>query len=204
MNIELIERTLEKIESVVSCRIILGENEEIEEVHIVSNGLRSAKQIARDIQSVLIATYDIQTDYKKISIAQIFDDSLKRPECRLKLESVSHDNSGKKATVKVALSNERNTYESSNSGINSSRNIERMLVDTTLKIVEEACGYEEVFTLEDVRTISLSSEKAVLVVVMSMLDGLEQRLCGSCLINNDYKEAVVKATLDAINRCISK
>src|SRR5690554_4190550 len=118
MNIELIERTLEKIESVVSCRIILGENEEIEEVHIVSNGLRSAKQIARDIQSVLIATYDIQTDYKKISIAQIFDDSLKRPECRLKLESVSHDNSGKKATVKVALSNERNTYESSNSGIN--------------------------------------------------------------------------------------
>lgn len=203
MNIELIEKNLEKIESVISCKIILGEKD-IDEIHIVSNGTRSAKQIARDIQSVLIATYDIQIDYKKISIAQIFDESLKRAESRLKLAAVSHDNLGTRAAVKVSISNSKDTYENSLSGINSNRNIERMLVDATLKSVEEALGYDDTFIMEDVRTVPISNEKAVLVIVMAMLDGFEQRLCGSCLIKNDYKEAVVKATLDAVNRYISK
>lgn len=204
MNIEIIERNLEKVESVVSCKIVLDDNENIEEIHIVSNGFKNAKQISRDILSVLMATYDIQVDYKKISIAQIFDEDLKKSECRLKLKSVSHDNLGTRASVKVCLSNKKDTYENSLSGINTGRHIERMLVDATLKLVEDACEYDETFILEDVRTIPISNEKAVLVVVMALLDGFEQRLCGSCLIRNDYKEAVVKATLDAVNRYISK
>jgi predicted nucleic-acid-binding protein len=204
MNFEIIERNIEKIGSVVSCKIVLGEKDIIEEIHIVSNGLRSPKQIVRDVQSVLIATYDIQVDHKKISVAEIMDESLKKAECRLKLLSVSHDNSGTKANVKVSLSDNKNTYEKILSGINTYRNVERMLVDATLKNVEEACGISDTFILEDIRTIPVSTEKAVIVVVMGLFDGIEKRFCGSCLIKNDFKEAVVKATLDAVNRYVSK
>ena len=204
MDIEIIEGNIEKIESVVSCKIVLGEKDVIDEIHIVSNNLRGAKQIARDVQSILIATYNIPIDYKKISIAQISDLSLKKSECRLKLLSVSHDNLGAKASIKVALTNSKDNFENALSGINTSRNIERMLVDATLKTVENACGYDDTFILEDIRTIPVASDKAILVIVMGVIDEVEQRLCGSCLIKNDYKVAVVKATLDAVNRFVSK
>lgn len=204
MNFDIIERNIEKIESVVSCKIVLGENNIIEEIHIVSNGIRSPKQIVRDIQSVLIATYDIQIDHKKISVAEILDESLVKANCRLKLHSISHDNNGSKASIKVVLSDGKNTYEKVLSGINTNRSIERMLVEATIKNLEEACSLNDTFIMEDLRTIPVASEKAVLVVILGLFDGIENRFCGSCLIRNDFKEAVVRATLDAINRYVSK
>ncbi|MBC8587881.1 type III PLP-dependent enzyme domain-containing protein [Paratissierella segnis] len=204
MNFEIIERNLEKIESVVSCKIVLGEKDIIEEIHIVSNALRSPKQIVRDVQSVLIATYDIQVDHKIISVAEILDESLGKVNCRLVLKSISYENLGTRATIKVVLSYNKNTYENTLSGINSKRNVDRMLVESTLKTVEQACELGDTFTLEDIKSIPVSTEKAVVVVVMALLDGIEKRFCGSCLIGNDYKEAAVRATLDAVNRYVSK
>ena len=204
MNMELIENNLEKLDSVISCKIILGENDIVDEIHIVSNGKINPKQLSRNIQSILIATHNLNIDYKKISIAQITDKTLGKVENRLKIKGLSFNNEGSKASVKVALKNSADTYETSLMGINSVRNIERMLVDATLKNIEEALGFEDTFILEDVRTIPVSSEKAVVVVVMCMVEDMEQKLCGSCLVKTDYKEAIVKATLDAVNRYTTK
>lgn len=203
LNIEIIEKTIEKLDSVVSCKII-SEDNNFEEIHIVSKGSRSAKQLVRDIQSVLIATYNVQVDHKKISIAEIQDDCLKKTAGRLKIMSVAHDNKGQKATVKVSLDNHKDIFENSKTGINTCRNIDRMLVDVTLETVEDACGYEETFILEDVKTVNISTDKVVIVVITCINDGFEQRLSGSCIIKSDYKEAVVKATLDALNRFTSR
>lgn len=52
---KIIEDQLEKIQPIMSCRFVLGQAGEIKEIHIVSNGKRSSKQISRDVQSVLIA-----------------------------------------------------------------------------------------------------------------------------------------------------
>ena len=204
MDIEIIEQTIGKLDSVVSNKIVLGEEKDFEEIHVVSNRTRSPKQIVRDIQSILIAEYNVHIDHKKISIAEIHDDSLKRQKSRLKISSISHDNNGQKATVKVALHNEKDIFENSIIGINTSRNIDRMLVDVTLRTVEDAFGYEEAFILEDIKTVNFSNDKAVVVVVMVIDNGVENRLCGSCLVKSDYKEAVVRATLDSINRYLSK
>lgn len=204
MDLAVIENNLEKIDSVVSSKIITNEDNEIDEIHIVSNDTRGAKQIARDIQSVLVATYNIPVDYKKISIAQIADKSLKKAEHRLKLEGISSDILGTKAAIKVSISNTGNVYENTISGINTLRNKERMLIDVTLKTIEEACDCKDIFIFEDIRTIPVSNDKVILVIIMGIIDGIEQRLCGSCLVNNSYEVAVVKATLDAINRVITK
>ena len=202
MDIEIIEKNIEQIESVVSCKIVLGENDIIEEIHIVANSTRGAKQIARDVQSLLLATYNVPVDYKKVSIAQVLDDNIMKSHYRLKLEGISHEILGTRTEIKVSLSNSKDIYENSISGVNTYRNIGRMLVDVTLKTIEEACGFDDTFTLEDLRTIVVSNDSVVLVVVVGLIDGVEQRLCGSSLIKNDYEVAIVKATLDAVNRFI--
>lgn len=204
MNVEIIEQNLEKLDSVVSSKLVIGENNSIDEIHVVSNGSRNVKQIVRDIQSVLIATYNIQIDHKKISIAEIMDDNLRKKECRLKIVSVSRNNSGQRATIEVVLNSPRGEFRNSASGIYAGRNIDRMIVDATLRTIEEACGYDEIFILEDIKAVNISTDKAVLIVIMCVENGKEQRLCGSCMIKSDYNEAVVKATLDAINRYVTK
>lgn len=202
----LIKENLENIESIISaCLVLDGEDDSIiEEIHIVSNGKRSPKQLSRDIQSILMATYAIKVDYKKISIAELPHGDFKKITNRIKVESVCYENNGSKASVTVNLSDRDKIFSYSDEGLNTSRNIDRMLVNSTLKNVERAWGVNDVFILEDVKSVDLSIEKVVLVIIICVLNGEEKRMCGSCIVRLDHKQAVVKATLDAINRCIVK
>lgn len=47
MDYKLIENNLKKINAVVSSKIVFSEDDKIDEIHIVSNGHRGPKQIAR-------------------------------------------------------------------------------------------------------------------------------------------------------------
>lgn len=200
---EMMEKDIERIESVLSCRFV-RDNGEIKEIHIVSNGTRSPKQISRDIQSVLIATYDLNVDYKKISIAELPGVDIEKKEDRLKIHRILFEDNGKKATVMVNLSDEAQVYGATITGINTNRNIDRMLVKAVLECVEKAQGSEDRFILDDVKSVNLSSDGVIVVVLVYIVDEVEKYLCGSSLIENDHKKAVVKATLDALNRNISK
>lgn len=199
----LMENDISRIDSVLSCRFVI-ENEEIKEIHIVSNGTRSPKQISRDVQSILIATYNLNIDYKKISIAELPGVHINKNGYRLKIENISYEDKGNKATVKVGLNDGTNTFESVQSGLNTGSNIDRMLVKAVLNSVEDALGMEDRFIFEDVKSVNLSSDGIIVVVLVYIINNQETRICGSSLIGTDHKKAVVRATLDALNRCISK
>lgn len=202
-SVKAIESTIEKLESIISCKIVQGEYGDFDEIHVVSDKSRAAKQLVRDIQSVLIASFDMHIDHKMISIAEIPGEGIKKRKSRIKILSVSHDSIGDRANIKIALEKGDKVFENSSHGINASRNIDRMLVDTTLKTVEEACGYQETFVLEDIKTVNFSTTRAV-VVIIGVYNGVEMRFSGTSLIGQDYKKSVVKATLDAINRYLLK
>jgi hypothetical protein len=198
------EDNLQKIESVVSSKIVFGDGGSIDEIHLVANGHRGPKQIARDVQSVLLASYDIDVDHKKISIAQIPDDTLKRRSSRLRLEGVLRESRDSRATIKVAVSLDGEEYTSSRTGVNSSRNTDRMLVETTLDVIQQASGFEDIFLFDDIRQVPVAGTNIIVICVTGVISGTEQRLCGASVVRNDYDKAVVKATLDAVNRFITK
>lgn len=202
-DFKLIEKDIEKLESVISCRFVV-ENNVVKEIHVVSNGTRSPKQISRDVQSVLIATFDLNIDYKKISIAELPDVGIVKNESRLKIDTISIEDNCTKANIKIGLSDGSNTYESFITGINTGKNIDRMLVQAVLDCIEKFLGTEDRFILDEVKSVNLSSDGIIVVVLVYIIDEQERHLCGSCLIENNRKKAVVKATLDALNRSISK
>ena len=204
MDNKIIEENIRQIESVLSTKIVLDQEHKIEEIHVVSNGHRAPKQIARDVQSVLLATYDLDVDHKKISIAQIPDDSMVRNFCRVKLTGITQETIGNRATVKVSLAKRGEDHVHTLTGINTSRNIERMLVESTLSAIQTLCGYEDAFLYEDIRTIPISGTSVVVVCVTGIFSGREQKLSGSCIVGSDYHNAIVKATLDAVNRFVTK
>jgi hypothetical protein len=204
MDHKIIEENLQQIDSVISSKIIIGEANQIEEIHIVSNGIRNPKQIARDVESVLLANFDYKIDHRKISIAQLDDIDIRKIKPRLKLNGISKETSGNKANVKVSILKADEEFIASKSGINSNRNIERMLAESTVMAVEDSLGINDLFIVEDIRNLMIASVQVVVVLVSSLINGQEIILSGSSVVKNDYYLSVAKATLDSINRFLTK
>jgi len=204
MDHKIIEENLQQIDSVISSKIIIGEESQIEEIHIVSNGTRNPKQIARDVESVLLANFDYRIDHRKISVAQLDDIDIRKIKPRLKLNGISKETSGNKANVKVSILKADEEFVALKTGINSNRNIERMLAEATVMAVEDSLGINDLFIVEDIRNINIASVQVVVVLVSSLMNGQEIILSGSCVVKNDYYLSVAKATLDSINRFLTK
>ena len=74
MSFEEMEFFLNNIKSVISSKVIMDSNNEISEIHVLSDSSRQSKQIARDIRTALLSKFNTDVDYKIISVAQIDKD----------------------------------------------------------------------------------------------------------------------------------
>lgn len=202
MNIKEAEQFLTKLKSVISCKIIVDKKDNIEEIHILSNTLREPKQISRDVQSMLISEFGMDVDHKKISIAQIDEKVVSSNDFRLKFSTVEYSITGKKATIKVVLEKSGKYYEGKVAGIQTKFNSERMIASATLKAVESFLGVGEMFMVEDVKIVNIANRDVVVSGIIFFSEYDEQFFTGCASINSDKKEAIVKSTLDGINRKI--
>lgn len=197
-----IEQYLKQIKCVNSCKILLDNQGDIEEIHVVSGSRRNPKQISRDIQSILISKFDLNIDHKKISIAQIEDDLIEKGDFRLKLRTVEYSITDMKTEIKVVLEKDNELYEGLVSGPNTLNNTQRLLGKATLRAVEKCLGLEDAFVLEDIKILHAAGKEVVIAAVTFIFNNTERLLSGSAIVYDDKKDAIVKATLDAINRIV--
>ena len=54
-----------------SARIVTNDTGGILEIHVVADTARSAKMVARDVESILVAKIGLSIDHRKISVAQV-------------------------------------------------------------------------------------------------------------------------------------
>lgn len=201
MQTETIEKYLLKVQSVIGCKVIIGDRDQINEVHIVSDLRRSPKQILRDIEAVMISEFDMPIDYKKVSIAQVRSESIKLDQDpRLRLKLVEYNNNGANVNVKVALEKQDEVYESELTGINTANNFNRLVGSVVLKAVEGYLDVQDVFVFEDVKAVELANVNVIVVSITSVINNREEVFTGTAKIIADAKEAIARATLDAVNR----
>ena len=203
MNINEIENFINKINSVICSRIVL-ENEQIKEIHVVSDMQKNPKQLSRDIQSVLISKFDLDVDYKIISVAQIESEDVLGGDFRLKLNTIEHSTNGKIFKAKVVLEKNGELYEGTSSGPHSSTNIPKLLTTAVIDAVEDFYGSENIFILEDVLKVILSGKEAFVTLITAFVSGKETLLSGSAVNGKNSDEMIVKSALDAINRVLTK
>ncbi|MTI69157.1 MAG: hypothetical protein FH751_02735 [Firmicutes bacterium] len=204
MDIKSIEEFLGKINSVLSSKVVVNKDKEITEIHVLSSMERSPKQISRDVKSALMSKFDLDIDYKVISIAQIDKELTKDDDSRLKLKSVETSITGKRLKVKVILEKDDKVYEGKISGPNTTFNSKRMLATATLEAIEKYLGVEEVFVFEDTSKVNLAGEDVIVTAVSFLASNKEEIYSGSSFIDVDIKESVVKSTLDAVNRRVMR
>jgi hypothetical protein len=80
--------------------------------------------------------------------------------------------------------------------------VHRSVALATLRAVEEALGRRVRFELEHLETAVLGGDRAVLVEVSMITRHGSERLTGVSAVREDARQAVIRATLDALNRRI--
>lgn len=194
------EKIINSISGVVSSKIIFGDQEQIEEIHVVSYNNRSPKQISRDIQSLFIAKFDMRIDYKKISVAQINSGDKVEKNYRFSIGAIGYCLIDNMVEIKVILKKGEEEFASTIQGPNSKNNIYRLVVQATLECVHNFLGRRDIFIVEDIEKISLAKQEVITLAITYLSDEQEGLLVGSAVLKKDDYEAVVKATLDAVNR----
>ena len=194
--------TIDKIDSVISSKVVSTENDLLE-VHILTNNVRSPKQIVRDVETAIYTIFDYKIDRKIISVAQIeteYDEKLKR----IKFEAITFTTSDNTTECSLTLTYEEQEYRVSQMGIKTLSNKRKIVADTTIKVVEKILGQTAIFDIQDVIVHTSGQITFISVLVNMLIHGNEETMVGSALVKNDVNEAIAKATLGAINRRVQK
>ncbi|MHB0885337.1 MAG: hypothetical protein ACYC6V_02405 [Bacillota bacterium] len=197
------EHLIGQIRDVISTRVITDPQCNIEEIHVLAGSGRSPKQIVRDVESAFMTQFGLAVDHKKISIAQVQDQGqaeVSLEQARVKLGAVSFSTTGPRADCHVQLELSGDVYEGGASGANSATGRLRLVATATVAAVEQYFKSTPMFSVDDIVSFSVAGRRVVNVVLTMMTSIGEESFVGSSLVKDDEREAVARATLDAINR----
>lgn len=198
MNFTEFQGVINKINGIISSKINV-ENDILNEIHILANNSRAPKQIVRDIESSILASFDYRIDRKIISIAQIQTDD-NDSNRRIKYSGISLNSYDSKIECCVRLLHEEVEYFDTQIGIKTISNRKKIVAETTVKVIEKIIGKPSLFEIQDVMVFSKNEVNFVTVLVNIICNDTEDTLVGSVIIGSDTNEAIAKATLDAVNR----
>ncbi|MDI3478586.1 MAG: hypothetical protein PWQ59_2111 [Thermoanaerobacterium sp.] len=197
--INSMEELINRVQSVISSRVV-AENNQIAEIHVLADNSRNAKQIARDVQSVLMAEFKVDVNYKIISVAQIETNGRLFNDERIAFTNLTFANNGVSLEATVMLTKGLEIYEGVYKGVNTERNRNRIIVNATLECVSKILPEDHNLILEDVDIYSFAKKRIAVVAVTHATPQNEELLVGSSIVKKDDGEALVKAALDALNR----
>ncbi|MHB9094793.1 MAG: hypothetical protein ACYC21_08970 [Eubacteriales bacterium] len=196
------EDIIRQIRDVISARIVTDDLGGIAEIHVLAGSGRSPKQVVRDIESVFMAQFGVSVDHKKISVAQMQDDDTARSGevIRPKVASVTVLSGGRTTEAKVRLEIGGDIFEGSASGPSTATNKLRLISQATVMTLEDYMKGTCNMVTEDITVVTLARRQAIAACVSLVTNISEERLIGAAFVNDDEREAAVKATLSAVNR----
>lgn len=210
------EALVASVQGVSSCRIRIDEAGHVTEVHVVSRGGKSPKLVARDVEGVLKAEMDVDVDYKKIGVV-VLDVDAEAPAdlapqefpilehaSRFAFVSVNVVTTRAGLRAEVELSLDAAEAFGSSETENPSATALTAVGEATLRAVSEFLDEDTRLCLGGVLKVSLAGNDAILVRVDVIGSRFDKSLAGSAMIAGNETQAVVFATLDAINRLTGK
>lgn len=186
-----------RVEGVNSARVIFGKDGEPKEIHVVAHDQRHPKQLIRDIQSVLMATFEVEVDYRIISVARLPAEDMAQPPMRLKYGGMDiHTSLNKQSATVRLIGKDNESTGQSTVGFGMFARV-RMVAQATVEAINAYAG-EPLFELIEVSQSHVAGRLVVLVALhYAPQDNL---LLGSAYVGEDVDRASVKAVLNGANR----
>ena len=229
-SIEEAETFLSRLNGVLSARIIGRPGGEIQEVHVLTTDEVTPKQTVRNVESALLAKFDLALDHRKISVAQtsghvthepgvrpmsvVIERNMARGEERILFRSHRLD-TDKPNAIRITVSVEwrGRGYQGIAEAADLPRARTEATAEATLKAVELAMNDgQHTVAGEDPQAVSLSLDGVKLVetfdrrfalVAVHAMSGRDiVSLAGTASVQDHPDRSVVLATLQAVDRWV--
>lgn len=203
LRIDEVEAVLAKIPSVTAARVVAGDEGRIAEVHVLAKRDRAPKQLVRDVQSVALARFGIDIDYRTVSVVQLdeplVEDSQAQARNRPRLTKVSADVAGPVCEIRVHIDLDGREQIGVAAGPAGSwvRLVSRAVVDAVKPLLESPSVEVEVADV-----LQVSGHNVALSVLRMITPRGDETVSGSALVQRDHHDAVARATLAALNRLL--
>jgi hypothetical protein len=206
-DLQEVERELCRIPEVTAARIVADDVGRPTEVHILAGQEKHAKQIARDVQSVAMATFGFDLDRRVISVVQLEGGAGEEqrtgvpPGSRVLIDDVAMEKKGLRNLVRVTLrrGDQEVTGMAEGSIATSARH--RLVASATLDALRQLFPAAECADVETATVLRAGQRDVAVASVVFVLPPSEEVVSGSALVRETgEQQAVARAVLDATNR----
>ena len=207
-------RSLRDVEGVS----VQADEDDIREIHVLTSSSRPAKQIVRDVQTLLLTRFNRAIDHRVVSVAYSrpgpgpvlkprasHDDAPEPAEAavqRVRFGSVNLYVAAGRAQAQVELAWKGVTRLGTATGTATRDGANGLIAAATLGAVQEFLEEGQAFSLQDIDLVRVGKHDVVLVSVSLLAHRSEKILVGCCTVERDAQQAVVLATLAALNRVL--
>ena len=209
LDLTELERELCRLPEVNAARIVADDIGRPVEVHILAAATKHAKQVARDIQSVAMASFGLELDRRIISVVQLDagegggDESAPGTAMavgRVIIGSITSEQHGLRSLVRVTLlrDDEEMTGFAEGSVAPSTRH--RVVAQATLDALRQLMPAADSAEVEMATVMSLGLRDVAVATVVFVSPPHEEVMSGSAVVRGSEAEAVTRAVLDATNR----
>ena len=167
MDFEEIESFLANIKSVLSCKIIADSDNSITEIHVLSDSSRHSKQVVRDIRTTLLSHFNLDVDYKIISVAQVNKNIPVSSDFRLLYEGYTNETNSERIKVSTRLSWDEKLYIGEAEGIKSEKNVLMVAASSTLDAIKKAIELD-CFIVDDIQSAKVAGIDVMLSAITSI------------------------------------
>jgi hypothetical protein len=204
IDVAKIEELLSQVRGVMAVRVVLESGGQIDELHIVGSPGRSAKQMVRDIESLLYVRGGVRVDHRKISLVQVAESAIQPAQVRVRLLEIS-PTAGEQATVTVVLGMDEQRVQ----GVGHRRPDQddppgRLAGYATIHALDQLIGARGQFRLENIERQPFGRLEVYLTHLSLTTDDGIETLLGISVVRDDDPAAVVRAILDAVNRRLQR
>jgi hypothetical protein len=198
---------------------ILVEGGEIREVHVISGSRKPAKLIVKDVVGLIWTRYNRRIDHRIVGVVRVRTQGNGAPKIeagpaidepapvledatRIRFGSVNLYMDGARAQAQVELRWKGVLRMGSASGWCSREGSHRLVATATLAALQEFLDDDIALGVEGVHVVRIGGHEVAIVGLALLTHRQEKLLTGCCTVGRDLPQAVVLASLSALNRVI--
>lgn len=208
LDLTEVEREICRLPDVSITRLVAEPGGRVSEVHVVAHPGKHPKQIARDVQSIALASFGLELDRRIISVVQlggdVLDSHLIAAHPRPSVVAITAEANGLRSLVRVTLARGDEEAVGFAEGSIATTARHRLVAAATVDALRQLEPAAECIDVDTAQILRVDSYDIAVVTVVFVMPPSEQLVSGSAIVRPQQEaDAVARAVLDATNRRIA-
>ena len=208
LDLTEVEREICRLPDVSIARLVAEPGGRVSEVHVVAHPGKHPKQIARDVQSIALASFGLELDRRIISVVQLGGDVLDAHagsvHPRPSVVAITAEANGLRSLVRVTLARDDEEAVGFAEGSIATTARHRLVATAAVDALRQLEPAAECVDIDTAQILRVDSHDIAVVTVVFVLPPSEQLVSGSAIVRPQQEaDAVARAVLDATNRRIA-